>query len=131
MNFYYADGHDGNRAIKMTGNAAIDQSGTLLNSTNLENVTIYPNEYLTVTQAEYTKYYYAGGNRIASKIGTGGFEKMTRLCTEDLFFSGNANTLFGSVILQVTNTANQPNDEYPVDVCNGYRNLMMKLEKLD
>jgi RHS repeat-associated protein len=117
---YYAYGHDGNRAIKMTGNAAIDQTGTLLNSTNLENVTIYPNEYLTVTQAEYTKYYYAGGNRIASKIGTGGFEKMTRLCTEDLFFSGNANTLFGSVILQVTNTANQPNDEYPVNVCGGY-----------
>ncbi|MBR4199399.1 MAG: RHS repeat-associated core domain-containing protein [Bacteroidales bacterium] len=117
---YYAYGHDGNRAIKMTGNAAIDQTGTLLNSTNLENITIYPNEYLTVTQAEYTKYYYAGGNRIASKIGTGGFEKMQRLCTEDLFFSGNANTLFGSVILQVTNTANQPNDEYPVNVCGGY-----------
>ena len=117
---YYAYGHDGNRAIKMTGNAAIDQTGTLLNSTNLENITIYPSEYLTVTQAEYTKYYYAGGNRIASKIGTGGFGKMQRLCTEDLNISGNANTLFGSVLLQVTNPANQANDEYPVDVCGGY-----------
>ena len=35
---YYAYGHDGNRAIKLTGNAAIDQTGTLLNSTNLENI---------------------------------------------------------------------------------------------
>ena len=117
---YYAYGHDGNRAIKMTGNAAIDQTGTLLNSTNLENITIYPNEYLTVTQAEYTKYYYAGGNRIASKIGTGGFEKMQRLCTEDLNLSANANTLFGNALQQIVNITNQPNDEFPVNVCGGY-----------
>ncbi|MBR5029193.1 MAG: hypothetical protein IKX51_08235, partial [Bacteroidales bacterium] len=117
---YYTYGYDGNRAIKMTGNAAIDQSGTLLNSTNLENITIYPNEYLTVTQAEYTKYYYAGGNRIASKIGTGGLEKMQRLCTEDLNISGNANTLFGNALQQIVNITNQPNDEFPVNVCGGY-----------
>ena len=117
---YYAYGHDGNRAIKMTGSAAIDQTGTLLNSTNLENITIYPNEYLTVTQAEYTKYYYAGGNRIASKIGTGGFEKMQRLCTQDLNLSANANTLFGNALQQIVNITNQPNDEFPVNVCGGY-----------
>ena len=117
---YYAYGHDGNRAIKMTGSAAIDQTGTLLNSTNLENITIYPNEYLTVTQGEYTKYYYAGGNRIASKIGTGGFEKMTRLCTLDQGPTYNANTLLNFVLYQVTNTTQPPTDEYPVDVCAGY-----------
>ena len=117
---YYAYGHDGNRAVKMTGNAAIDQTGTLLNSTNLENITIYPSEYLTVTQAEYTKYYYAGGNRIASKIGTGGFEKMTRLCTLDQGPTYNANTLLNFVLYQVTNTTQPPTDEYPVDVCGGY-----------
>ena len=117
---YYAYGYDGNRAIKMTGSAAIDQTGTLLNSTNLENITIYPNEYLAVTQAEYTKYYYAGGNRIASKIGTGGFEKMASLCTEDLNLSANANTLFGNALQQIVNITNQPNDEFPVNVCGGY-----------
>ena len=117
---YYAYGYDGNRAIKMTGNAAIDQTGTLLNSTNLENITIYPNEYLTVTQAEYTKYYYAGGNRIASKIGTGGFEKMQQLCTLDQNLTANANTLLNFVLYQVTNTTQPPTDEYPVDVCGGY-----------
>ena len=117
---YYAYGYDGNRAIKMTGSAAIDQTGTLLNSTNLENITIYPNEYLTVTQAEYTKYYYAGGNRIASKIGTGGFEKMQQLCTLDQNLTANANTLLNFVLYQVTNTTQPPTDEYPVDVCGGY-----------
>jgi RHS repeat-associated protein len=117
---YYAYGYDGNRAIKMTGNAAIDQTGTLLNSTNLENITIYPSEYLTVTQAEYTKYYYAGGNRIASKIGTGGFGKMTRLCTLDQSLSYNTNLLFDNVIQQIVSPINQPNDEFPVNVCGGY-----------
>ncbi len=117
---YYTYGYDGNRAIKMTGNAAIDQSGTLLNSTNLENITLYPNEYLAVTQAEYTKYYYAGGNRIASKIGTGGFEKMQRLCTYDANITYNANTLLNYVLYHITNPTNQAQDAVPVETCNGY-----------
>ena len=117
---YYAYGYDGNRAIKMTGNATIDQNGTLINTSDLSNITIYPNEYLTVTQAEYTKYYYAGGNRIASKIGTGGFGKMQRLCTQDLNLNANANALFSNILQQVVNTTNQPNDEYPVNTCGGY-----------
>ncbi len=117
---YYAYGHDGNRAIKMTGNATIDPNGTLTNTGDLNNITIYPNEYLSVTQAEYTKYYYAGGNRIASKIGTGGFEKMQQLCTLDQSLTANANTLFDNVLQQAVNTTNPPTDEYPVDVCAGY-----------
>ena len=117
---YYAYGYDGNRAIKMTGNAMIDQNGVLQNTSDLNNITIYPNEYLTVTQAEYTKYYYAGGNRIASKIGTGGFGKMTRLCTQDLNLTANANSLFGNALQLVTSATNQPADEYPADVCGGY-----------
>ena len=117
---YYAYGYDGNRAIKMTGNATIDQNGVLQNTSDLNNITIYPNEYLTVTQAEYTKYYYAGGNRIASKIGTGGFGKMQRLCTLDQGPTYNANTLLNFVLYQVTNTTQPPTDEYPVDVCAGY-----------
>ncbi len=117
---YYAYGHDGNRAIKMTGNAAIDQNGTLTNTGELSNITIYPSEYLTVTQAEYTKYYYAGGNRIASKIGTGGFGKMQQLCTLDQSLTANTNTLFDNILQQTVNTTNQPTDEYPVTVCGGY-----------
>ena len=117
---YYAYSHDGNRTIKMTGTATIDQNGVLQNTSNLNNITIYPSEYLTVTQAEYTKYYYAGGNRISSKISMGGFEKMQHLCTQDLNLSANANTLFGNALQQVVNAANQPTDEYPATVCSGY-----------
>ncbi len=104
----------------MTGTATIDPNGTLINTGDLNNITIYPNEYLTVTQAEYTKYYYAGGNRIASKIGSGGFEKMQQLCTLDQSPTYNANTLFDNVLQHAVNTTNPPTDEYPVEVCNGY-----------
>jgi len=117
---YYAYGYDGNRAIKMTGTATIDPNGTLINIGDLNNITIYPNEYLSVTQAEYTKYYYAGGNRIASKIGTGGFGKMQQLCTLDQNLTANANTLFDNVLQHAVNTTSQPTDEYPVNTCGGY-----------
>ncbi len=39
---YYAYGYDGNRAIKMTGTATIDPNGTLINTGDLNNITIYP-----------------------------------------------------------------------------------------
>jgi len=130
---YYAYGHDGNRAIKMTGTATIDPNGTLINTGDLNNITIYPNEYLTVTQAEYTKYYYAGGNRIASKIGTGGFEKMQQLCTLEQSLTANANILFDNVLQHTVNTTSQPTDEYPVEVCNGYNvsNELLHSQLLD
>ncbi|MBO4740768.1 MAG: hypothetical protein J5605_03880 [Bacteroidales bacterium] len=86
----------------------------------LDNYTLYPSEYLVVTQQGYTKYYYAGGNRIASKIGTGGFGKMQQLCTLEQSLTANANTLFDNILQHAVNTANPPTDEYPVEVCNGY-----------
>ena len=45
---------------------------------------------------------------------------MTRLCTLDQGPTYNANNLLNFVLYQVTNISNQPTDEYPVDVCNGY-----------
>ena len=86
----------------------------------LDNYTLYPSEYLTITTQGYTKYYYANGNRIASKIGTGGFEKMQQLCTLDQSLTADANTLFDNILQHAVNTTNPPTDEYPVEVCNGY-----------
>ncbi|MBO4689536.1 MAG: RHS repeat-associated core domain-containing protein, partial [Paludibacteraceae bacterium] len=41
-----------------------------------DNAVLYPNPYMVVTKKGYTKHYYAGNERIAAVIGTGGFEKM-------------------------------------------------------
>ncbi len=99
----------------------------------LDNYTLYPSEYLVVTQQGYTKYYYAGGNRIASKIGTGGFEKMQQLCTLDQSLTADANTLFDNILQHAVNTTNPPTDEYPVEVCNGYNvsNELLHSQLLD
>ena len=34
---------------------------------------LYPNPYLTITPAGYTKHYYIGSERIATAIGEGGW----------------------------------------------------------
>ena len=83
--------------------------------------TLYPSEYLTITTQGYTKYYYAGGTRIALKLGSGGFEKMQMLCTLDQNFTANANTLFNSVVARIGENMPQ---EYISDPCpNHYSNI--------
>ncbi len=116
---YYLYGNGGQRVAKLTGSSITLGTGFATNAL-LDNYTLYPSEYLVVTQQGYTKYYYAGGNRIASKIGTGGFGKMQQLCTLEQNLTANANILFDNILQHAVNTTNPPTDEYPVDVCNGY-----------
>ena len=97
---YYLYGNDGQRVAKLTGSAFTLGTGFATNAM-LDNYTLYPSEYLVITQQGYTKYYYANGTRIASRLGSGGFEKMTRLCTLDQNLTANANTLFNSVVANI------------------------------
>ncbi len=77
------------------------ENGNIATWADMRNIALYPFNYLVVTQNDYTKYYYAGGARIASKLGSGGFEKMQRLCTENLSLTTNANALFNSVVARI------------------------------
>ena len=113
---YYLYGNDGQRVAKLTGSAFSLGTGFATNAM-LDNYTLYPSEYLVVTQQGYTKYYYAGGTRIASKLGSGGFEKMQRLCTHDQNLTANANSLFSSV---VANIGNAMSDYHISDPCPNY-----------
>ena len=55
------------------------------------------------------------------QIKSNGVARMLqRLCTQDFNLSANANTLFGNALQQIVNITNQPNDEFPVNVCGGY-----------
>ena len=113
---YYLYGCDGQRVAKLTGSAFTLGTGFATNAM-LDNYTLYPSEYLVITQQGYTKYYYAGGTRIASKLGSGGFEKMTRLCTLDQNLTANANTLFNSVVARIGEDMPQG---YISDPCPNY-----------
>ncbi len=113
---YYLYGNDGQRVAKLTGSAFSLGTGFATNAL-LDNYTIYPFEYLVITQQGYTKYYYAGGTRIASRLGSGGFEKMTRLCTLDLNLTYNANALFNSVAARIGEDMPQ---EFVSDPCPAY-----------
>ncbi|MBR4199401.1 MAG: hypothetical protein IKQ94_11590 [Bacteroidales bacterium] len=113
---YYLYGNDGQRVAKLTGSAFSLGTGFATNAM-LDNYTLYPSEYLVVTQQGYTKYYYANGTRIASKLGSGGFEKMTRLCTLDQNLTTNANTMFNSV---VANIGTAMPDYHISDPCPNY-----------
>ena len=117
---YYLYGHDGQRVAKLTGSAFTLGQGFATNAL-LDNYTLYPSEYLVITQQGYTKYYYAGGTRIASRLGSGGFEKMTRLCTLDQNMTYNANSLFYGVVARIGEDMPQESVSYP---CPTYYNDM-------
>ena len=75
---YYGYDANGERVYKLTGTCGIDQIN--LNGTRayvmFDDAVLYPNPYLVVTPRGYTKHYYAGTERLATAIGSGGFDDM-------------------------------------------------------
>ena len=58
----------------MTGDAAtVDQNALEQHVfTSLNHVTLYPSPYIVLTEQGYTKHYYAGADRLAARLGSGG-----------------------------------------------------------
>lgn len=68
---YYAYDAQGNRAYKITGYVVEDQhnAGYQSYTAYFDNATMYVNPYMVVTPQGYTKHYYNGSQRIASRLG--------------------------------------------------------------
>ena len=71
---YYAYDHTGQRTLKMTGDASTVDVNAWEQHTYgcLDHVTLYPSPYMVLTEQGYTKHYYAGTERVAARIGSGG-----------------------------------------------------------
>ena len=69
---------NGERVYKLTGQSILDQvnSASTKAQAIFDDAVLYPNPYVVVTSKGYTKHYYAGTERIATVIGTGGFDDM-------------------------------------------------------
>lgn len=69
---------NGERVYKLTGQSILDQvnSDSTKAQAIFDDAVLYPNPYVVVTSKGYTKHYYAGTERIATVIGTGGFDDM-------------------------------------------------------
>ena len=68
---YYAYDAQGNRAYKITGYVVEDKhnAGYQSYTAYFDNATMYVNPYMVVTPQGYTKHYYNGSQRIASRLG--------------------------------------------------------------
>ena len=75
---YYGYDANGERVYKLTGMSVMDQvnSGSTKAQAIFDEAVLYPNPYIVISQTGYTKHYYAGTERIATVIGTGGFDDM-------------------------------------------------------
>lgn len=88
-----SDGHpdivvaDGGRRLivyrNLTGRTNMLLEGVYINGApqgisfhETEDYTIYPAPFITVTKNRFTKHYFIGSKRIASKIGTGRFSNV-------------------------------------------------------
>ncbi len=75
----YTYNHAGERVVKSHGRATVAfvngaPQGVLWH--DRDNWTMYVSPYMVVSPDRFTKHYYAGSQRIASKIGTGGFNNL-------------------------------------------------------
>ena len=75
----YTYSHAGERVVKSHGRTTVAfvngaPQGVLWH--DRDNWTMYVSPYMVVSPDRFTKHYYAGSQRIASKIGTGGFNNL-------------------------------------------------------
>lgn len=68
---YYGYDADGERVYKLMGQSVQDQynAGTKQYHVNFNDVVLYANPYFIVTPKGYTKHYYNGSQRVATRIG--------------------------------------------------------------
>ena len=67
---YYGYGYDGKRRYKLTGKTSVmsANAGDVVMDFSFDDYVLYPNSFLTGTPRGYTKHYYAGSERIASRL---------------------------------------------------------------
>jgi RHS repeat-associated protein len=86
--FYIYDA-SGERVAKQTGNMGqVNLNGSWWAQANPTNSIIYASPYVVCTPQGYTKHYYAGSERIASKTGGGGIIDLVKIVTELLTNAG-------------------------------------------
>ena len=75
---YYRYDANGERVYKLLGTSSIDQinSGSTKAQVVFDYAVLYPNPYIVVTPKGYTKHYYAGTERLAAVIGSGGLDNI-------------------------------------------------------
>ena len=75
---YYGYDANGERVYKLLGTSSIDQinSGSTKAQVVFDYAVLYPNPYIVVTPKGYTKHYYAGTERLAAVIGSGGLDNI-------------------------------------------------------
>lgn len=93
---YYAYDYSGERTLKMTSDASeVDQNALEQHIfSSLGSVTLYPSPYIVVSDHSYTKHYYAGTERVAARIGTGGLSHDTPCISQDDGVTRRTDSLF-------------------------------------
>ncbi len=97
---YYAYDDAGERVLKLTGkNNILDVNATHLQyQSTLKNVTLYTSPYLVAHNKGYTKYFYAGSERVCASIGEGGLNSQTSCIGQNTTLQTTATDLFNNTI---------------------------------
>ena len=71
----YTYDHTGERAVKSSGESSTVVTNGLTSAviTHMDDYTAYVNPYFVVQKGRFTKHYFEGSSRIASKLGEGTF----------------------------------------------------------
>lgn len=112
---YYGYDAEGIRTYKLTGTCTMSQqNGSDLQAQAIfEDMVLYPSPFVTVTPKGYTNHYYAGSERIASRIGN-------RCWLHDPFVSYEKPSPEWTALEEFQN---HPNENYPFGRTNDWSDI--------
>ena len=130
---YYAYDHTGQRTLKMTGDASTVDVNAWEQHTYgcLDHVTLYPSPYMVLTEQGYTKHYYAGTERVAARIGSGGLSYDATCVTGNGEVAKRSDELFWSGVKLLNGRGNKPEDFKEMSLVDAKGKEVDWLKKID
>ena len=107
-------------------NANFMTTGTLLNTP-----TLYPSPYMVLTEQGYTKHYYAGTERVAARIGSGGLSYDATCVTGNGEVAKRSDKLFWEGLKTLNEHKTKPEDFAGMSLVDARGKEVDWLKKID
>ena len=119
--------------LKMTGDASTVDVNAWEQHTYgcLDHVTLYPSPYMVLTEQGYTKHYYAGTERVAARIGSGGLSYDATCVTGNGEVAKRSDELFWEGLKALNEHKTKPEDFKEMSLVDARGKEVDWLNKID
>ena len=118
--------------VRRRAGEAADVNADFMTTGTLRNTpTLYPSPYMVLTEQGYTKHYYAGTERVAARIGSGGLSYDATCVTDNGEVAKRSDKLFWEGLKALNEHKTKPEDFAGMSLVDARGKEVDWLKKID